>query len=286
MGQVILSRQLHFLSYLDDAWTRERLAPLFDFKADEKRALRTWSGFSSQGRMSPTVVDMLRPQFIPLFRKLDRFSNSERRGLVQRIAAVVHYEGVKWHSNGWLAKFIAAVGDKDRVEFTDTLGRFWDANDEVEREEAWKAWIGDYIQNRMAGKPVRFSTQESAAMATWVFSFTFMADKFVKVVTALPEPDLRHGSIFHRLEKSGLPEKDPTATLRLTSWLLKGAKSGEFWEKDEVLDIVRRLLKTGIDCTELSTAIGDQCVNLGLNRVLDLLDLPRIDGHFPMQFSP
>lgn len=274
MGQVILAGQLHFLSSLDDAWTRKRLVPLFDFKADEKRALRAWRSFSLQGRLFPTVVEMLRPQFSPLFKKLDGFSDSERRGLVQRIAAVVHYEGAKWHSNGRLAEFIGAVEDQDRVEFTDTLGRFWDANDEAKRGEAWKAWIGDYIQDRKVGKPAHFSARETGALSMWVFPFAFMADKFVKIITALPKPDLR-GYIFHKIKDSDLPEKEPKATLNLTSWLLKGAKPGEFWEKDEILDIVQRLIKTGIERAELRAAIGDQCVELDLKRVLDLLDLPQ-----------
>ncbi len=106
----------------------------------------------------------------------------------------------------------------------------------------------------------------------WVFSFAFMTDRFVKVITTLPEPDLQHRYIFHRLKESDLPEKEPKAMLQLTSWLLKGAKPGEFWEYEEVYNIVQRLIDSGIDRTDLKAEIGDQCVKLGLNNVCDLLN--------------
>lgn len=173
-----------------------------------------------------------------------------------------------------LAEFIAAAGENDRVEFTDTLGRFWETYNEDKRKEAWDAWINDYIQNRKSGKPKHFTAQEIGALAAWVFPFAFMAERFVDSITALPEPDLRHGHIFHRLEESDLPEKAPNAALHLISWLFKGAKRGEFWEGAEVLKIVQRLIDAGVDRAELTGAIGEQCVSLGLDNILDLISSP------------
>lgn len=274
MGQVILGGQLHFLAYLDETWARERMASLFDFNSHEDRAYRVWSGFSLQGQMSPAVVDILRPHFQNIFRYLTKFSDDERRGIAQRIAAVVHHEGANWWRDGLLAEFIAAAEESDRVEFTETLGRFWETYNEDKRKEVWAAWISGYIQNRKSGKPAHFSAQEIGGLATWIFPFSFMAAQFVDAITSLPEPDLRHGHIFHRLEDSDLPEKAPKATLHLISWLLKGAKRGEFWEGAEVLKIVQRLIDADVERAELSGAIGEQCVSLGLDKILDLISSP------------
>ena len=271
MGQVILTEQIEYVSYLDQKWAKERLPPLFDFGAGEERAIRVWSGFSTQGRLSPHVVDMLRPQLQALFNKLHNFSEDERRGLVERIAAVVHFEGDMWWDNGLLNKFITAANEDDLIEFTSTLTRFWESYDEDKTVEVWESWISLYIENRLAGKPKSFSPKETGALASWVFPFAFMADKFIATLTMLPVPELRHAFIFHRLQGNSLPEEFPEPTLQLVSWLLKGAVRNEFWEGDDLIKIIERLIKSGIEKEALRSLIGGRCAELGLDNICDLI---------------
>lgn len=271
MGQAILASLANFLCYLDNKWVSERLAPLFIYNVDESRAERAWSGFA-QGRVSQPLVKILQAHIPSLFGKLSNFSDDVRRGLIHRISLVVYYEGAKWISEGLLTKFIAAIGEQDRVEFTQALSDFWDSGEEDLLKEAWDGWINEYIQARKSGKPAQFSAQEIGALADWVFPFAFMFDRFVETVVALPTPNIGYTHIFHRLKESDLPEKAPKATLDFFGWLLNGAKVGNFWEGNDVLDIVERLTKSGIKLIDLQNAIGEKCVELNLKRILELLD--------------
>lgn len=273
MGQVILARQLHFVAYLDEAWTSDNLLPLFSVETNEERAIDIWTGFALQGRMSPTVVNMLRDHLRLLFddKILAKLTDEARRGLVQRIAAIVHHEGARWWSEGMINAFFSAASDNDRSEFARTLGSFWEASEESWRKEAWDAWIAGYIQNRMDGKPVSLSASETNALATWIFPFAFMADHFIDVIIALPEPDVEHTHIFYRLAESDIPNTYPEATLRLISWLLRGAIPSRFWEEHSVVKIVQSLQEVVVSNAELQASIGEQCVKLGMNQVLALI---------------
>lgn len=272
MGQNILASQAHFLCYLDENWVREHLAPLFDYKADESRADRAWNGFAWQGRVSQPLVEILQPYFPPLFDNLSRLSNDVRRGLVQRIALVVYYEGAKWMKDGLLTQFIAKIDKKYLPEFTHALGDFLDSSNEAGLKEAWESWIKGYIQARESGKPTLFSAQETGALAEWVFPFAFMADTFVETIVSLPIPNTGNVRILHRLKESDLPETDPQATLDLFGWWLNGAKAGDFWEGDDATDIAKRLVESGVKLDDLKKAIGNRCVDLGLKGILNIFD--------------
>jgi len=263
MGQVILVSHMSFIAFLDESWTRDKLAPILDLNNNKARALRSWSGFAFLGRMSGTFVTMIRPYFAQLFDHMNELEGTAHEGIVDRISGIVQFEGAEWSKQGLLTKFVSSASEDDLVQFTRNLGHFFSAMVEPELLKDWNAWIREYIHQRRSGKPKDFYERELGELAAWVFPFKSVINDFVNIVSGLPAPNMLHSHLLHELEESDLPSKEPEAMTDFLIWALKGVKRGEFWSGKELLNILSNLEKHGVSTTKLDT-IRSECVRLGV----------------------
>lgn len=243
LGRVVLASQIHFLHYLDKAWTVEHLFPLLSW--DEAEAAREcWDGFLSWGKLRPGLVDELLPAFEQTYghmRELDR--TRERFTSYLALAAFLADSNPK----STLLEFIRQSDEEDAAHLTHWLGANLKDMTPEQRGQAWTSWLADYWAARANGTPSVMSIAEAEEWVQVALKvpevFTRAADMVVQAPAALPRR-----MFFYKLDESPLISSHPTDFARLVNRALEGIRPESYLDCGMACAVLRALVpRVGAD---------------------------------------
>ena len=114
LGRVLLASQLSFLFSSDEKWTVDHILPLFDWAANEKRALLPFHGFLTWGQQTEPLVSYLLPLYRGAFFHITDFGRN-RDHFNEYLAALAVISSLNPLTSGWLTKFLMAAERQDRL---------------------------------------------------------------------------------------------------------------------------------------------------------------------------
>lgn len=270
LARAVLASQAHFFHSLDRAWTVDILLPTFNWDADPSKAKQAWDGFLTWGRLTGRLANDLLPMYESAFPHLASLGQLRER-FAEHLSAVAFLAERGPVEDGWLLRFTREAESSDVTNWarfvTDQLEPM---TDEI-RELAWNRWISSYWRRRIDGNPRPLSAGEAQAIAEWPLELPSNFEHAVDNVCAGPAAGSDRG-FYYRLKKSGLPERYPSAVIRLTNHVLSGEAREGFWHCDDALDIARRAAAAGSTPRSEIQTLVDQLLRLHCRGPETILD--------------
>ncbi len=224
LGRVILTSQLGFLFSVDQGWATERIVPLLDWDRDLRQAKQAWHGWLSWGQLNEPLLEDL----IPLFRKSFRFLSTELDNERDRFVEWIVVISLFWMddplSNGWLADFLLAAEEQDKINFASRLGSQLMGMKVESKKELWSRWLRRYWEGRNQGVPVILCNDEVKEMVEWTGELEPVFPEAVEVACQIDPPQFDHSTLFWRLtrDESNMSSRHPEFVAKLLIHLTTG----------------------------------------------------------------
>lgn len=245
LGRVVMASQLHFLYSLDQAWTRERVLPLLDWRIDSERAVQAWHGFLTSGNLFPALVAELLPLYESGFGHGYRALGERRNRFVEHLAYISTYLPSHPLASGWLLRFIGGAEPADRRAWAQHVGHFLSNLSDERKSQVWQEWLSDYWEQRLKGVPAPLDSGEGGAMLSWALSLSESFPAAVAMVVRGPAPHLEHTLAYRRLKESDVNDRFPADSALLLKFLLRH-QPRPFWWCGDIADLVSRYVVLGV----------------------------------------
>ena len=206
LGRVVLASHIHFLFAIDPDWTQESIIPLLDWSVNERQALQAWHGFLCWGRWSEGLLPFLMPLYERTFSRCWRLPRDYRRRFCEDLASIAAFSSIHPLKEGWLARFMLAVGPEERSTWAAHMREMLKGMDEGAQETTWRGWIWDYWQERITGVPIPLGSDEMGEMVTWCLYLTLVFPEVVEKIRESPFPTLTHTFLFWALSRGDIPQ--------------------------------------------------------------------------------
>jgi hypothetical protein len=196
LGRVVVSSQLHFLFAADEQFAEAEVLPWFDWALHPEGAPQAWHGFLHWGQIYPALFDRLRPSLEQTFAHLEALGEP-RNELSEFLAHYALDPEVEPAAEGWLGVFFAYAASHDRERWTSIVAGDLEQRGAPEATRAWSAWLGAWVEERLATGYPAVSTDELKA--------------FYRIVLVLPGPAL--ATALSLLRGHPLPASDTSYEL-------------------------------------------------------------------------
>ena len=262
LGRCVLAGHFSFLLDTDEKWTKENLLPLFKKSADEEDYHAAWSGFLKWRSISPSIVELLEPQFLDA---VGRIKKDDPHGTLREIF-INTYTGIlvcfaKDPINRWIPGFFKNADEADKRSFAFQIKLYLARMDEAQQEELWLGWLKQYWENRLDGIPSPLESEETNHMLAWLPHLNKLFPEAVDLAIQMPYGSLERNSIVHKLNESDLWQHYPEAVAKLLIYLRDcGLPDYGWYEGKELID---KLLESNI-AQELKKKLKELVVELRL----------------------
>jgi SIR2-like protein/uncharacterized protein DUF4020 len=270
MARVILASQLHFLLYVDQAWTIEHILPLLDIRKDERRAKQCWHGFLRWGRWNDAILPNLLPLYERMFLFLDAEKEDSRRAFCEHLAGIAVYGSIDPLDNGWLLRFLSSVTLDTRAVWADQLRTSIQGLDDNAKVSLWRRWLQRYWNERLAGRPLAISPKESAEMLDWISDLGPVIPEAIELMCRTPFPELKNHMVYYPLAESKLLGQYPDAFADLLAFLTAGEKDRPIYDLTQLYETVERLVSLVPNNIRLPR-LFDELARLGVSGVSSLV---------------
>lgn len=270
LGRTILASHLHFLIYVDEAWTKEHLLPLFETDNPDEDYQAVWDGFLYQGRITPTVADLLAEPFLKAVEYLsDIFKDGGRGDRQNRFIAyylfmINHYVPKSDLFNKWIPKLFEHGDENARRIFAERMWFVLKDLDGEQQKKIWQHWLKGYWRNRLNGIPKLLQPEEVAHMIRWLSNLAEVFPEAVGLAVEMPPSETGRGVIYNldELNKGSLCAHHPEAVARFLIWLGRSKSPPYMWH--DLPKLVKKLCQAGIS-PELETDLQELLAKLGLS---------------------
>jgi hypothetical protein len=260
MGRVLLSARIHYLFYLDSAWARHSLLPLFKWTKDRAQAYQAWSGYLTWGECTGLLLPNILPFLKQTFRKLREFTKDHRKRLCH-LLAVIALRSETNPLTDWLGKFLADAEEQDIVAWEKAIARNLPEMPKEAVIQAWKSWLGPFWGKRIEGMPTRLGQREISQLQVWPLGLEPVFAEAVQLACQMPPADSEDGFVYRNILQDGLCAQHPTDTAKWVLRLLRGTRQ-PFYECDGARKVVNELISTG-GAPEISKELLAQLARLG-----------------------
>ena len=261
MARILLASQVHFLFSLDPAWVEDSIFKLFDWEADERRALQAWHGYLFWGKWSNETIEKFMRFYTMTWKRLDLLSKRPRRQLLQHLAAIAVFGILDPVQSGWLTSFIKDVEQKDRAEWASSIGVVLRQATSDSGRKIWQSWMKDYWQSRLDGSPAPLSASEVEEMVTWAVELDTVFPEVALFFQNSPQSEPNHRFVYTTLTESAIPQNHPQALADFLVWLLRAEKTLPY-DFDKIHAMVKSIAANVQDRTRL-VAICNELMRLG-----------------------
>ena len=245
LGRCILAGRLSFFLTTDEKWTKENLLPLFGESASEDDYHAVWSGFLMWQSISPSIIELLEPQFLDAVRRIrkDYPHGNLREMFINTYTTMLVYL-VKDPINKWIPRFFENANEEDKRNFTFQIKRHLVHMDDARREELWQRWLKPYWENRLNGIPSPLESEEINLMLAWLPYLNKLFPEAVDLAIQMPSKSLERNSIVHKLNESNLWQNYPEAVANLLIYLQDNGLPDYGWYKGK--ELIDKLFKSNI----------------------------------------
>jgi hypothetical protein len=219
--------QINFLQSLDSIWTTENLLPVLKWEQGEDRAIAAWSGYLVGGRWNEGLLGLeIMNAYLTAAKSEDVFDAEQLRRVVQHLVGIAVFSVSYPGSQPWLSQFIHDVPPAVSIEWTKMLGFTLMDLDSATIDLLWSSWLGNYLENRVHGRPISLTRTEGSMLAECI---PFLASNFeaaVSLIKLSQAPMPEHSQICHRIMKTGVFSDHPTHTAEFLISLLRNTARG------------------------------------------------------------
>ena len=260
LARVIIAGQFHYFFYLDAAFARSTILPLFDWNVDELRARQCWNGFLAVGRWREAYLDELLPKYAQTLRRILEFPEGCQRSFAEHIAGIAVFGIGDPMADNWLSIFIGGFDSEMRENFANAVEKYLKGTDWDPQKDLWRRWLCRYWQDRIVGKPLLLERGEMRFMFRWPLYTSGMFPEAVKLLSQSPKPDLQYLLSAEEMKiLQDLAKPFCSSTAEYLMLILGGSK--QFYNLDQATALVETLEKVGLDKTKL-TALRDEMLRL------------------------
>ena len=264
-ARVVLASQVHFLHAVDDAWVGESMLLWFDWERDEEQAAQAWDGFLAWRTWNAALFEDMLPSSRQTFSRM-KLLGDDRRSFAERLGAVaVLSPKDPWRDGGWLAEFVGATAEEDRVEWATTFAAAAESLDGDAKHRLWEHWVSSYWQSRILGTPAPLTDGEREAMVGWVFPFAGDLDAVVERIRAARVSPRLDQHLFYRLENQGLTTSHAEQVGQLLRVLLGEAEALDYYGCDQGFRAAATCLGNGADPAVIRD-VAEQLARVGCVR--------------------
>ena len=245
LGRCVLAGHFSFLLDTNEKWTKENLLPLFEKSADEEDYHAAWSGFLTWRSISPSIAELLEPQFLDAVGRIKKDDPHEnlREIFINTYTEILVYFA-KDPFNRWIPGFFKNADEADKRNFAFQIKLHLARMNEAQQEELWRGWLEQYWGNRLNGVPSPLESEEANRMLAWLPHLNNLFPEAVDLAIQMQYKSLERNSIVHKLNESDLWQHYPEAVAKLLIHLRDCGLPDYGWYKGK--ELIDKLFKSNI----------------------------------------
>ena len=263
-ARTYICSQFGFLLDADEAWTMEKVYPLFtsDYSDDFSLA---WSGFVTWARLSPKVGATLSEAFLKAISRLSTELNPIRERFVENYTYMMLIY-VENPLDKWIPSFFNVADAQDKLNFAQDIGEFFGSEiiGEEQKEMAWKRWVLNYWKNRMVGNPAPFEGQEIGIMLGWLPQLRFALPEVALLLESMKPMEFERTRLCFDLRESPLVDSFPNEVAKILIFFL--SSKCKYFHPSEIEPIITRL-KGKISDLTLKESLNNKLLEKGCKAV-------------------
>lgn len=271
LGRVLLTSQIHFLFALEPNWTRQNILPLLDWSIDKKRAQQAWHGYLLWGRGNEALLPDLIRLYELTFLEISKEPSDKRDLFCEHLASIAVYSSSDPIKEGWLEKFLKAVGAYDRKNWASHVHKQLRSLPENSAQDLWDRWMNEYWLQRISGIPLPLGQDEIEEMIEWAPHLGTAFPMVVQRICASPPPQLKQTYLYTELRDKKIATSHPESVTQLLRHLLPNAHQ-PFLHCNEVEELVRCLVGSAASRPKL-ILVCDDLARLGCFNAAELMNL-------------
>ena len=214
MARAILMSGFTFLLNVDEAWTRENLAPLLMEPVDSDEFQASWDGLM-YGSLDVSTVDVLKAPFLYAASRVRQFQNSHTREQFIDYLTGLIIDFVESPTNKWIPEFLRNAGHDERRRFAWAIWRHLGELSDSEQQELWNRWLLEYWKNRIDNVPMPLEDAEIEWMHNWLPRLHSLFPVGVEFALRMPPSSSDAFFLLRKLCEGDHCEEEPEAVVDL-----------------------------------------------------------------------
>ena len=267
-GRAILGQEANLLVTLDLEWAEHLMSEILDF-ASPAKAEPSWHGYLFIPAL-PQILQSLLQCYASAVVHLGAELKPVRSSFANHVALIVLFIAPEPLKSPFFKIFIKDAPEDDLVSFAACMGNQLRSMEHDQIKAVWQAWLRNYWDERLDGKPRTLLEEELTRMAGWL---PYLDDVFPEAVARICEkpPKLEQSSALHFLSESDLPRRFPDETAKLLLSVMPRLTIGAMWFWEPLKNIIAALRDAGIKY-EVLKLLCDQLTRLEYPKASELLE--------------
>jgi Domain of unknown function (DUF4020) len=242
LARVLLASQVYFLFNFDPEWTEQNVLPLLDAQLDKERAKQCWHGYLYWGRWNDSMLAKMMHSYESMFSLIENEDDEMQIAFCRHLANIAVYSSFNPLEHGWLFRFLSKVKPKTRALWAGGMRPLIGGLDNDAKANLWQRWLKTYWQERLEGRPLPLSAEETAEMIEWAPELAPVFPEAVGLICKSPYPDFDRSMAYYGLSKSELLKEYPDAFAELLYFLAAGENNRPVYDLDQLYETVAELV--------------------------------------------
>lgn len=268
-GRIAIIPWTTYLFAWDKNFAKKYILPLFDWNTHRAIAEQTWPVYISYRRWARIdVEELLIPHYKQLVKQLNTnkewkkslINSNSMHNLGFNLAGLVIRVISNPLESGFINKVIPLLSEDILESLMRGMGNFLKELKPEEQIVKWELWINEYIENRLNGMPLIFSSKEAGAMVEWTLS---LGDLFPSVVVLIEKMTLKQFFAYSYTKdalESPLLEKYPIDMCKFCVFVMRAE---DYPFLDEHLLVLLSKFEALISGSEWLTNFKEELYNRG-----------------------
>jgi hypothetical protein len=160
----------------------------------------------------------------------------------RHLAGIAVYSSLNPLEHGWLFRFLSRVKPKIRALWAGEMRPLISGLDNDAKANLWQRWLKIYWQERLEGRPLPLSAEETAEMIEWAPELAPVFPEAVGFICRSPYPEFDQSMAYYGLAKSPLLKEYPDSFAELLYFLAAGEKNRAVYDLDQLYNAVAELV--------------------------------------------
>lgn len=252
----ILGMATNRLNAGDAPWSVTEVLSLFDPNLDRERAAQLWDGRLSQPRWSWTLIQDLKPYWLPLFRVSAGLIPHRSDELGDWVALLASRPDESEITLEELHEFVKGGTNEARLAFARAIPQHLDRLSSEARLDAWTRVLRPYWMDRCTSMPLPLAQREVEVMVSWLPALPEAAPEVLEQLVGSPEQNLEHADhlLWSWKQEPSFVEAHPAEAAGLVAFLGERGSISP-WMADDAVEVIEKALEHGAPCAIAKGAV-------------------------------
>jgi hypothetical protein len=220
------------------------------------------------GRWSESTLPDLLPRYLEYLPMIKTASDNRSRRYCEHLSSIAVFGLIDPIESEWLDSFILQAGPRERLNWASSLTQLLRDGDEQMKESTWSRWLRKYWQKRIESSPLPIAPEEAGEMAILTLVLKSHFAEAVELVRSGTPPTFGRRMFYYQLSDAKISSEHPVATARLLAFALRKEDGKDFWDIDQVHEVVDELIRT-VPAEPTLLEICEQLARVGSPRALE-----------------